>query len=152
MLGNVVYKADSACAARGQYAGHFEASGFSTWANWTAVFRAQPLADSGISLPLPYDGRAYSGISFWAASGNDLDAEATTIPVGITTMDTAWNSPVCLTCSDNYMAEISLTSDWRRFVVSFDSVKQAGWGKPQLPLDRARLVGKMRNRSLAANL
>jgi len=143
VLGNVIYKADNACAARGQYAGHFAASGFNTWANWTAVFRAQPMGDAGISVPLPYDGRAYSGISFWAASVSDADAGAATIPVGITTMDTAWNSLDCTVCSDNYMTEVSLTSDWRRFVVSFDAVKQAGFGKPQTPLDRSQLVGFM---------
>jgi hypothetical protein len=126
----------SMCVARGKWAGHYEASGWASWGtNWTAIFRAQPN-----SVPFPYDGRAYSAISFWAAFGGDYDS-LFNVPVGITTMDTAWNSSGCTTCNDFYQTKVSLSREWRRFVVRFDDMAQSGYGIPQVAMRRDQLVG-----------
>jgi len=129
-------EASSRCAARGKWAGHFAGHGFTNWgANWTAVFRAST-GNSAVA----YDGSAYGGISFWAAFGGDSQPTLE-LPVGISTMDTAWNSPVCATCTDHYMTKVALTGEWRRFWVPFDQMAQAGTGDPLVPMRRDQLVG-----------
>jgi len=133
----LVDEPSSTCAARGQWAGHFEARGFTSWGvNWTAVFRAATPAN----LPVAYDGSVYGGISFWAAFGGG-NGPAFDVPVGIVTMDTAYNSPICSPCTDHYMTKVALTSDWQRFVVRFDRMVQSGSGSPLLPMRRDQLVG-----------
>jgi hypothetical protein len=128
----------SRCPARGKWAGHYEAGGWTSWGtNWTAIFRDQP-----DSVPLPYDGQAYGygAISFWAAFGGDT-ASLFDVAVGITTMDTAWNSSGCTTCNDFYRAKVSLSREWQRFVVRFDDMAQSGSGVPQVAMRRDQLVG-----------
>jgi hypothetical protein len=128
-----IIEVSSRCAARGQWAGHFMARGFTKWGdNWTAAFRAPN--------PVPYDGRAYVGISFWAAFGAENPAPFP-IPVGIATMDTAWNSSLCSECTDHYMTKVLPSQSWQRFMVKFDSMKQAGWGDPIVDMRRDQMVG-----------
>jgi hypothetical protein len=56
-------------------------------------------------------------------------------------MDTAWNSSGCTTCNDFYQAKVSLSREWRRFVVRFDDMAQSGYGIPQVAMRRDQLVG-----------
>jgi hypothetical protein len=118
---SLTYVATTNCAARGKWAGHFAASGFVSWgANWTAVFRS---SSAGVA---PYDARGYSAISLWAAFGGD-NPTPFPVPVGIVTMDTAWNSSICSaskSCNDHYMTTIPLTREWRRYVVRFQDMTQ----------------------------
>jgi hypothetical protein len=134
----LIDEVSSRCAARGAWAGHFEAKGSKILGNnWTAVFRAP----TSRSVAVPYDGSKYNKISFWAAFGanNGPDFE---VPVGLTTMDNAWNSGGCSPCMDFYAAKVSLSHDWQRFVVPFDNMRQSGTGKPQVPIMRRdQLVG-----------
>jgi hypothetical protein len=125
------------CVADGRWSGHFMGRGFTTWGlNWTAVFRA--LLRDG--TPVPYDGSSFTAISFWAAfgAGNGPDFQ---VPVGITTMDTYWNSSECSKCTDHYMVKVPMTHDWQRFVVSFANMTQSGRGDPLLPMRRDQMVG-----------
>jgi hypothetical protein len=129
------------CAARGKSAGHFHATGVKGWGNnWTAMFR------SSANGPQPYDGRAYGGVSFWAAFGDD-NGPSFGVPVGIVTMDTAHNSPICTTsagsgCSDHYRTTVApFTHDWQRYVVRFEDMTQEGWGTVEAPMRRDQLVG-----------
>jgi len=130
-----IHEVSSHCAARGKWAGHFAASGFANWGlNWTAVFRAT------LKTAVPYDGSAYNAISFFASlsqgSGDALD-----VPVGLTTMDNAWNSNGCSPCMDFYAAKVRLSQNWQRFVIPFDQMKQRGTGAPQVAMRRDQLVG-----------
>jgi len=123
------------CAARGARAGHFAGRGFMDWgANWTAVMRNTP---NGIAVG--YDASEYTAISFWAAVG--ADTPAMSLPVGVTTVDVAWNGGVCRTCMDYYRTRVSLTPSWQRLVIRFDQLAQDGTGDPLLPLRRDQLVG-----------
>jgi hypothetical protein len=135
--GNVVAETSSHCSARGTHAGHFSGAGFTDWgANWTAVF-----VDPTGSTALPYDGRAYSGISFWAAMGSEA-MEPFEAPLGLTTMDNAWNSDVCGSkCMDFYGVKVPLTRSWQRVVIRFADLAQAGWGTPQTPMKHDQMVG-----------
>jgi hypothetical protein len=109
------------CAARGQRAGHFAGHGFSSWgANWTAVLRS-----SASAMAVAYDATAYGGISFWAAVSTDVPAPFS-LPVGVTTLDVAWNGGVCPTCMEHYYrTTISLDHVWRRFELRFADLAQS---------------------------
>jgi hypothetical protein len=136
--GTLVTEKDKTCVARGLWSGHFEAHGFTNWnVNWTAVIRA-----TSSSGAVPYDARAWSGISFWAAFGGDNGPEDFPVPVGVTTMDNAWNGGVCTNlCMDYYGTTVPLAHEWRRFVIRFADLTQAGWGVPQVAMRRDQMVG-----------
>jgi hypothetical protein len=124
------------CAARGQHAGHFAGRGFSSWgANWTAVLRS---AAGGLAVP--YDAASYRGISFWAAVGADVPVPFS-LPVGVTTMDVAWNGGICGPCMDYYRTTVSLGHAWQRFEFRFSELTQSGSGDPLIELRRDQLVG-----------
>jgi hypothetical protein len=134
--GALIKEVSSRCVARGKFSGHFAARGFTSWGNnWTAVFRT-----STLTTAVPYDGSKYSAISFWAAFGVDNGADFA-VPVGITTMDNAWNSGGCTVCTDYYGAKVPLTHDWQRFVIPFDQMAQRGFGNPLVPMRRDQMVG-----------
>jgi hypothetical protein len=134
--GMLTAEVSSRCAARGAAAGHFAGSGFTSWgANWTAVFR-----NNNGGTAVPFDGGAYRAISFWAAAGAGA-AVPLAVPVGLTTMDVAWNSGGCTTCMDFYATTVSLTRAWQRMVVPFADLVQSGFGVPQAALRRDQLVG-----------
>lgn len=129
-------KVSGDCAARGREAGHFAGAGFTDWgANWTAVFRN---ANGGPALP--HDGRNYGAISFWAAHGPTAAAPFD-LPVGVTTIDNAWNGGICTVCMDYYGTRVRLTPHWQRYVIPFDDLVQSGRGVPQLNMRRDMLVG-----------
>ena len=133
--GKRINEVSSQCVARGKFSGHFAARGFSSWGNnWTAVFRTPG------SPALPYDGSKWNAISFWAAFGGDNGPEFG-VPMGLTTMDNAWNSGGCTVCMDFYATEVPLTRHWQRFVIPFDQMAQKGTGIPQVPMRRDQLVG-----------
>ena len=134
--GALIIEVSSQCLARGKYAGHFAARGFTSWGNnWTAVFHP-----SSNGTAVPFDGSKYSAISFWAAFGAD-NGDSFDVPVGLTTMDNAWNSGGCSPCTDYYAAKVPLSHNWQRFVVPFDHMSQSGFGSPQVPMRRDQLVG-----------
>lgn len=121
------------CAARGQWAGRLAASPPTSWGNnWTAYFRAPTR-----KAPLPYDGRQYGGVSFWAAFGGE-NGPSFGVPFGIVTMDTV--QPSCTDrCDDHYMKAVTLTRDWRRYELRFDELAQQK--SPPVPMRRDQLVG-----------
>lgn len=124
------------CAARGAGAGHFSGSGFREWgANWTAVLR-----NTQNDMAVAYDASEYGAISFWAALGG-ARTEAVSLPVGVTTLDVAWNGGVCNTCMDFYRTLVWLTPTWQRLVIRFEDLAQSGTGDPLAPLRRDQLVG-----------
>ena len=89
---------------------------------------------------MAYDGTPYSGVSFWAATSAQADAPVA-LPVGVTTMDVAWNGGICSKCMDFYRTSISIDGVWRRFQLRFDALAQDGTGEPQVALRVEQLVG-----------
>jgi hypothetical protein len=134
--GMLTAETSARCAARGSRSGHFTGEGFNSWgANWTAVFR------TAVDTALPWDGRAWGGISFWAALG-ERATPPYDVPVGVTTMDVAWNGGICASrCMDFYAKTVTLTPAWRRIEIRFDELKQGNWGDVQVPMRRDQLVG-----------
>jgi hypothetical protein len=124
------------CAARGRRAGHFTGGAFSSWgSNWTALLLDQPGGKA-----VPYDATAYTGFSFWAAASTTATAPFS-LPVGVTTMDVAWNAGICKKCMDYYRSQVPVGHEWRRFMLRFSELKQDGSGDPLVALRRDQLVG-----------
>lgn len=137
---SVVLTAESSsqCAARGREAGHFAGRDFTDWgANWTAVLK------QFVNMTArPYDASAYGGISFWAAVGGAWDGPLPfTTPVGVTTMDVAFNGGMCSKCMDYYRTSVTLSSRWERYEIRFDDLHQLGIGDPLVALRKDQLVG-----------
>src|SRR5690348_10023473 len=125
------------CAARGQRAGHFSGGNFKSWgANWTALMLDQPGGKA-----MPYDATEYGGFSFWAAAARTDAGVPFTLPVGVTTMDVAWNGGICSKCMDYYRGLVPLGHEWRRYAVRFSELKQGGSGDAIIALRRDQLVG-----------
>jgi hypothetical protein len=128
----------SRCAGRGNLAGHFAGEGFTMWgANWTALFH--PTSTRGTAVP--YDGSRWGGLSFWVAAGERAIAPYE-LPVGMTTLDVAWNGGVCLLrCMDFYRKTVSISRSWQRVSLRFDELQQEMWGDVQVEMRRDQLVG-----------
>jgi hypothetical protein len=143
-------EASSKCVARGTHSGHLTSSIASTPpmvnypVNWNAVFVDPFSAANG------WDASMYSGFSFWIAAGVNQETPSET-PIGVTTVDTVMNGGVCSVpggvCGDYYAIDlhkrIPLTHNWTRWVIKFDDLKQYGFGVPQVPLNRSKLVSLM---------
>jgi hypothetical protein len=130
LYGNVqgTHGQSAECVADGNLSGHFLLSSTTGWGqNWTAVFMAAGPGGTAVS----YDARAWGGISFWAAFGGKNGPDFP-VPVGVTTIDNAWNGRVCTTCEDFYATTVPLTHAWRRYEIRFGDLAQVGWGIPQV--------------------
>jgi hypothetical protein len=142
--GALVAKHSNECAGRGGWAGHYAAYGWTSWGNnWTAVFEAPAQTDAAVAPAVPYDARAWGGISFWAAFGPFNPADFA-VPLGVTTMDNAWNGGICNNnggCMDYYGTTVPLTHEWRRYVIRFQDLAQSGQGSPLLPMRKDQMVG-----------
>ena len=136
--GALVTTQSSQCAGRGGWSGHYSAYGWTGWGNnWTAVFQAVQN-----NTAVPFDAGAYGAISFWAAFG-PYNPASFAVPVGVTTMDNAWNGGICTapTCMDYYGTKVSLTREWQRYVIPFEDLAQSGVGRPQVPMRKDQMVG-----------
>jgi hypothetical protein len=130
------------CVARGMHSGHLTSTAPmpNYPVNWNAVMIDPFSAANG------WDARAYSGFSFWIAAGINAEPPIET-PIGVTTVDTVMGGGVCSVCGDYYAIpatkRIPLTHSWTRWVIKFSELAQYGFGVPQVPLDRSKLVSIM---------
>lgn len=133
VAGGVMFGASSnRCVARGTHSGHLSGLGPQ---NYPVTF------NGGLgSVVAPFDASTYSGISFWIALG-DTAVPPFKTPIGVSTTDTALGG-ACMTCGDYYAIRerIPLTRTWTRWFVPFSDLAQYGFGVPQVPLNRSRLV------------
>jgi hypothetical protein len=123
------------CAAHGLWSGHFTATGAADGAvNWNTT-----MIDPFTAV-IPYDASAWSGFSFWIAAGASVDSPMVT-SVGVTTTDVLDAGGVCTACNDYHLVpDIPLTRTWTRWSFRFDELAQKGFGLPQVPLRKDRLV------------
>jgi len=134
-------EASNVCVAHGAYSGHLTANDLNNYgANWNGVF-IDPFA-----LATPFDARAYSGFSFWVATGDNA-VQPLELPIGVMTTDTSAGGGVCVAggCGDYYATRqrITLTHTWTRWMVKFSDLAQKGTGVPQVPLRLTNLVSIM---------
>jgi hypothetical protein len=135
-------EASAKCVARGMRSGHLTSTTPTANypVNWNAVLIDPFGAANG------WDASAYIGFSFWIAAGVTQETPMET-PIGVTTVDTVMGGSVCSVCGDYYAIpanmRIPLTHSWTRWVIKFSELSQYGFGVPQVPLDRRKLVSIM---------
>jgi hypothetical protein len=78
-----------------------------------------------------YDLTGYTGLRLWVRSDAQGSAAAKVVRLNIATPATDAGGS-CSVCNDHFGADLALTSKWVQIEVAFASVKQAGWGRPQL--------------------
>jgi len=142
-LGATVFgEASSRCVARGTRSGHLTSTApqANYPVNWNAVL-IDPFSEAH-----GWDASAYSGFSFWIAAGPNALSPIET-PIGVTTVDTVAGGGVCTLCGDYYairkVDRLPLTRTWTRWVIKFSDLKQYGFGVPQVPLNKSKLVSLM---------
>jgi hypothetical protein len=139
-LGATVFgESSSRCVARGTRSGHLTST--APQANYPVTWSAVMI--DPFSEAHGWDASAYSGFSFWIAAGPNALPPVET-PIGVTTVDTVAGGGVCTVCSDYYAIRkqdrLPLTRSWTRWVIKFADLKQYGFGVPQVPLNKSKLV------------
>jgi hypothetical protein len=135
-------EASTRCVARGLHSGHLTSTTPTANypVNWNAVM-VEPFSEAH-----GWDASAYQGFSFWIAAGVNAQPPIET-PIGVTTVDTVMGGGVCSVCGDYYAIpatkRIPLTHSWTRWVIKFSDLAQYGFGVPQVPLNRSKLVSIM---------
>ena len=139
-------EASNRCVARGTRSGHLTSTAPmpNYPVNWNAVLVDPFSAANG------WDASAYTGFSFWIAAGANQETPKET-PIGVTTVDTVMGGGVCSVpggvCGDYYAIpatmRIPLTHSWTRVVIKFSELAQYGFGVPQVPLNKSKLVSIM---------
>jgi hypothetical protein len=119
--------ASSKQAAR--IAGH-TADGKNVWAGMGFTF-ANPKQ--------PYDASKYRGISLRARRGK------TGTPIVVVRVPDAQTDPEggeCKDCWNDFGAKLTLTEDWKKYVLPFDELQQEpGWGEQKSEISTAKLLG-----------
>jgi hypothetical protein len=142
MGAQVFGEASKKCVGRGMFSGHLTstAPAANYPVNWNAVM-VEPFSDAH-----GWDASAYQGFSFWIAAGVTAQPPIET-PIGVTTVDTVMGGGVCSVCGDYYAIpatnRIPLTHTWTRWVIKFSDLAQYGFGVPQVPLNKSKLVSIM---------
>jgi hypothetical protein len=121
------------------FAMHFTGMGCTTWGAGVGTDLAAPAAaaDAGVptttAMKVPYDVSGFTGVSFWsrADKGSSMRfkmpmTDDTKVSDGGKCVEPSATST---NCSDDFGANIALTSKWVKHTVTFSTMKQEGWGK-----------------------
>ena len=115
-----------------KYAAYVKGGGFSDWG-----------ADFWFGLGSPYNASKYTGISFWAKVDSGTSA---VLHVAFPDKDTYPDGGICKTnvtgptaCFDHYGSRPTLTTDWKKYTVSFSQISQDGWGLQGTKFDPSSL-------------
>jgi hypothetical protein len=94
-------------------------------------------------LGSPYNASAYTGISFWAKIDSGTSPG---LRVAFPDKDTQPEGALCQAgvpgpnfCYDHYGKRLTLTTEWTKYPIYFDEVKQEGWGRQGAAFDPATL-------------
>jgi endoglucanase len=85
-----------------------------------------------------YDASAYTGVSFYAkTSSSSVKAVRLKVPDASTDPD----GKVCTECFNDFGADLSLSDQWKQYVVPFsDMAQMEGWGAPHpKAVDRSKI-------------
>ncbi len=83
----------------------------------------------------PYDVSCCKGVSFWAKK---VGAGTGNVRFKMGDANTTPEGGKCKSCYNDFGSDLTLTDQWKKYEISFDSMKQeAGWGEPQPALDKA---------------
>ncbi|HVV53637.1 MAG TPA: hypothetical protein VHO06_28535 [Polyangia bacterium] len=105
-------------------AAHFNGK-LSTAATVWAGFGMDFLAPKGL-----YNASKYAGISFYAKLGSSTASSA--VRVKLPDRNTDPTGGVCTQCSNDFGADLTLTTTWTKYTILFANMtQQAGWGAPR---------------------
>src|SRR5690606_32576984 len=107
---------------------HTKGSGFT---DWGASALAHLNEDGGASAL--YDASRYTGVRFWARSGDGLEH------TGRLALPSRETSTICLKCGDHFGSDFSYSGEWREVRLPFEDMKQTGWGQKRAALKPAEL-------------
>jgi hypothetical protein len=116
----------------GAYSAHLAGHGFNVWGIYMG-FTLNKTLQGARNL---YDGRAYTGISFWAKRGAtdmcSVSSSCRLVHIAISNRDTDSQGGVCTTaCSDHFGFWVDgLTTEWTKHTILFSQFTQDGWGIP----------------------
>lgn len=118
------------------YGAHTFGGPFPTW----GALIGAPFVANG-SSGNPYDLSGYQGVRLWVRSGAAGALAAQQVRVSLRTPATVPGGG-CTVCNDHFGAAIPLTAKWAQVELPFASLKQAGYGRPQLSsIDLAHALG-----------
>src|SRR5262249_27683716 len=103
----------------------------SGWATLELSFMGGAPNDAGL-LANNYDAHKYQGITFYAKIAPSTQTEAR---VTLTTPQTLPQGGTCNVCYDSFGKTISLTPEWKQYVLPFDELQQRGFGDPVSSFD-----------------
>jgi endoglucanase len=100
-------------------------------------------AGLGFSFTEPkaaYDASAYTGVSFYAKVGAGTTPN---VRLKVPDVDTDPMGKVCTECFNDFGTDLTLTEQWKRYVVPFAAMKQMdGWGAPHpATIDKSKIYG-----------
>jgi endoglucanase len=100
-------------------------------------------AGMGFSLTdpkAPYDATAYTGVSFFAKVGAGT---TTSVRLKVPDINTDPAGKVCTECFNDFGTDLTLTEQWKKYVVPFATMSQMeGWGAPHpKSIDKSKLLG-----------
>jgi len=118
------------------YGAHTFGGPFPTW----GALIGAPFVANGLSGN-PYDLSAYQGVRLWVRSGATAPLAAKQVRFSLRTPATVPGGG-CTACNDHFSAVIPLTAKWVQIELPFAALKQAGYGRPQVPsIDLAHALG-----------
>jgi hypothetical protein len=94
---------------------HTSGSGFADWGAGLGV---------ALNLSCPYDGSAYSGVSFYAKGTGPLTIKVKSAP----TAPAAEGGTCAINCYDHFKRDIVLSAVWTRYDIAWTDLAQGGWG------------------------
>lgn len=75
-----------------------------------------------------YDASAYTGVSFYAKAGS---SSVKAVRLKVPDVSTDPDGKVCTECFNDFGADLTLTDQWKQFVIPFsDMAQMEGWGAP----------------------
>jgi endoglucanase len=78
-----------------------------------------------------YDASQFTGVSFWAKRGADSTGK---VRLKVPDANTDPEGGVCTECFNDFGADLTLTTEWKQYVVPFKAMRQlSGWGAPHKP-------------------
>ncbi len=107
---------------------HTSGGGFSVWG---AFVRAYLRVEAGTNAP--YDASRYTGVRFFARSGDDEEHSAFLM---MPTVETT----TCPGCGDHFGTEYKYSSEWQEYRLPFDEMEQRGFGPPRPALMKREVV------------
>lgn len=87
-----------------------------------------------------YDASKYAGIAFYAKRSADSTGK---VRLKVPDVSTDPDGAVCSECFNDFGADINLTTEWKKYVFPFKSMRQMpDWGAPRKPhIDPSKLYG-----------